>query len=702
MGRIQLGVWLSFGLTILPATARGAQYAAMNEVPVTGGELRLKVERQGGEFAFPLKHTSVSVAISGMMAETRVIQRFTNPFSDPVEAVYVFPVGADAAVIEYELVIGKRTVKGVIRRAAQARRGYERARARGKTAALLQQDRPNVFTQSVANIPAGEEVVVRFKLVERLRYDSGWYSYVMPMVVGPRFRPPGTEQKPITYVRPGERAGAELDLKLTLDAGVPIEELRVPTHSVQVQRSQSDRSHVSVTLAQADRVPNKDFVLRYRTAGARSMLSLLAHREGSQGYFILVAQPKARFKEAEVVSREMVLVLDRSGSMHGAPMRQARLISTGLLGTLTPRDTFTVVDFADSVGTMAFRPVQASPANLGRGRAYIANLAASGGTLMLKGVAAALARSPGKGRLRLIYLISDGYIGNGEQVLAAAKTMRGLNRIFTVGVGSSPNRHLMDRLAEVGRGFSSYLTLKEDPWPLVKRLVQRSAYPYLSGLSIEWGGLAVRDLTRLPADLYVGQPLVVAGRYAGPGKGTIQLHGWQDGQKRTSSLEVTLPERRSRPALAHLWARQRIHQLMASQYGRVSSQVEREVTRLGLEYSIVTRYTSFLAVDESPVAVARGETPRRLVQSAPLPEGMAAVDVVRPDPPPAEAVAALPSPAPSSAPPPPVHHPRPTGPSHYDHHSGRSSWGGGGGDVDPLLLVTLLGFLPFARRLRRR
>jgi Ca-activated chloride channel family protein len=695
---------------LLPSAATAAQYAAMNELPVGGGELRLKVaDVDSGEFAFPLKRTRVELRVTGVMAHISVEQHFTNPFKRPVEAVYVFPLGADAAVTGYQLKIGERTINGVLRERGEARRSYQRARASGRTAGLLEQERPNIFTQSVANIAAGQDVRVRFTLVQRVAYDSGRYELVHPMVVGPRFLPPGTRSNApasLTHLRPGERPGHDIQLRVTLEPGVPLQRIWSTSHRI-ITRS-PEPSRAEVTLAAGDRIPNKDLVLRYRTAGSRSMVGVLAHRRpGRDGYLALVVQPKARFTVNEVASREVIVLIDRSGSMDGAPLRQAKAIAMGMLSTLGPRDTFNVIDFADSVAMLSRRPLRADADAVDRGKAYVRGLRASGGTMMLAGVARALERAPAHGQVRMIYLITDGYIGNEDDILAAARRLRGDNRIFTLGIGSSPNRYLMSRLAQVGRGFSSFLRHDEDPGPLVRRLVQRSAFPYLTNVTIDWGGLGVHGVTptRLP-DLHVGQPLAVVARYSRPGAATVTIRGSVNGKPLSTRVAVKLPARQQRPVVASLWARERIRELMliAARHRTERPEIRRQVTALALEASLVTRYTSFVAIDERRVAGRKG-SPERLVQAAAAPEGMGMVGpAVLPDG--ERAVASAPSPASPPSPAPrrsgPMRGPAPVRRAYSPSTSSyRSTGWRGGGDVDPLLIViaaSTLGSLVWRRR----
>jgi Ca-activated chloride channel homolog len=685
-------------------TGSPAGYAAMDELPVTGGELRLveaiEVEIEldltaGGarEVAFPLRRTDVEADVVGHLAVFTVEQVFENPHPDPIEAVYLFPLGDEAAVVGYEIAIGERTVLGEIAPRDEARRRYQQAREQGHTAALLEQERANVFAQRIANIAPGETIRVRFQYVEQLAYADHRYELVFPMVVGPRYLPPGDRgARPIGAHRAGdapqaassvpyleaERAGNDISFRARIDAGVPIEGVHSPTHDLDLQPVGDTQALVA--LAPHERLPNRDLVIRYDAAGPRTMVGLATHRDGDgAGYLSLLVQPKERYHTGDIVPREVIVLVDVSGSMDGQPLRQARALAKAVIDTLRPEDVFNIIAFASGTELMAEAPIAGNAGGRHAGVTFVEALRAGGGTEMERGVLESLARASGD-RLRTIYLLSDGFVGNDDVILEAARRALGGSRIFPVGIGSSPNRFLIDRLAEIGRGAPLYLLPTEPADAVALDLVRRSAYPYLTEVAIDWGGLQVVDTTpELLRDIHAGTPLMVTARYLAPGRGTIRVTATTAGGPIAIPVEVELPARNARPAVRYAWARARVRDL-ESRPGR-DAEVERAVTALGLEHGMVTEGTSFVAVDRTRVVESGGRV-RTVEQPAAIPEGVNL-----------EAAVAATAPAPD-----------PVRSSSGGYRSGGGGGGGGGwggGDMDPLTILLLLALVPGALALRR-
>lgn len=636
-------------------------YAAMDEIPVSGGELRL-VAPQVAVFdgakqdviGFPLKHTAITAHVGGMMALYDVEQTFENPFDEPIEAVYVFPLGDDGAVSGYSIVIGERTITGEIKTKEAARQIYEEAKAAGHTAGLVEQNKPNIFTQHIANIAPREQIKVHIKYVELLDYDDGSYTMAIPLTVGPRYLPADRAKQgasPVSaqtmaYVD-ASRASSTVSFSAEIDAGVPIVNIESPSHDIVANATAPTRSHV--TLGRHDEIPNRDLIIRYKTAGPQTTIGLLTHKVDDEGYFLLAVQPKAQYKTGDITPREVVLVIDRSGSMDGQPLAQAKAVASAIIDTLSERDTFNVVAFASGVEAMSDVAVRGDAAGKKRGMEYLQVLQSGGGTEMEQGVVKMLTTTPGSDRIRVVYFLTDGFVGNDDTVVGAAKKYLGTNRIFTVGIGSAPNRSLLDRLASAGRGFASYLTLTEPADALAKRLVLKSAYPYMTDIQVDWGGLDVEELTpaNIP-DVYAGQPVVISGRYHRPGATVIKVNATTAGHRVTIPIAVTLPPINNFEPVASLWARRKIESLMAV---ADEKDVSKPVTDLGLRFHLVTQYTSFVAVDRTRV-VSNGIL-RVVEQPSVIPEGVNPAATVEQQ-------------APSSS------------SSHYDDGGGFGGWGGGG------------------------
>jgi Ca-activated chloride channel family protein len=603
-------------------------YAAMDELPVAGGELRL-VAPQVAVFdgvkqdviGFPLEHTAITAHVGGMMAVYDVEQTFANPFDDPIEAVYVFPLGDDGAVSGYQIGIGERTITGEIKTKEDARRVYAEAKASGHTAGLVEQNKPNIFTQHIANIAPHERIKIKIRYVELLDYDDGKYTMAIPLTVGPRYLPadrPGrnpVSAQSMSYVD-SSRATSTVSFTADIDAGVPIVGVESPSHDIVATQPTVTRSHI--TLGRADEIPNRDLVIKYRTAGPQTTVGLLTHKTDNDGYFMLAVQPKAQYRTGDITPREVMIVIDRSGSMDGQPLAQAKAVASAILDTLSDRDSFNIVAFASGVEAMADTAVRGDRAGKQRGLEYLKILQSGGGTEMEQGVSRMLTTSPGSDRIRVVYFLTDGFVGNDDVVVGAAKRFLGTNRIFTVGIGSAPNRSLLDRLAGAGRGFASYLTLTESAEKLAKDLVLKSAYPYMTDVQVDWGGLAVEELTpAMIPDVYAGQPLIVTGRYKRPGNAVIKVSATTAGQRVTIPIQVTLPPINNFEPVASLWARRKIETLMAV---ADEQDVRQPVTELGLRFHLVTEYTSFVAVDRTRV-ISNGKI-RVVEQPSVVPEGV--------------------------------------------------------------------------------
>jgi Ca-activated chloride channel family protein len=627
---------LVFGLR--PATSP----AAAPSRAVTQGSL-LSLDSQGRpQAACPLKHTDVKAEIAGFLARVTVTQEFSNPFQDKIEAVYTFPLPQNSAVDDMTMLVGSRTVRGKIKPREEARSIYEAARAAGRVAGLLDQERPNIFTQSIANIMPGEQVKITISYVETLKYEDGAYEFSFPMVVGPRYIPgqpagrqgggwaPDTDRVPdasrITppVTPPGTRAGHDISIEVALDAGVALDALESTSHEVAVERL---NLHAAVVrLKDKDVLPNKDFVLKYDVAGRKIGDAVLAHRAARGGFFTLILQPPDRVAAQDVTPKELVFVLDTSGSMSGSPIQKAKETMTLALDGLNPQDTFNLITFSGDTRILFPEPVPATRENLAKARQFLASREGSGGTEMMKAIRAALDPSDAQDHIRIVCFMTDGYVGNDMEIIAEVRKHPNA-RVFSFGVGNSVNRFLLDKMAQYGRGEVEYVGLNDDGPAAARRFHERVRNPLLTDIGIDWGGLAVADVypKRIP-DLFSARPVIVYGRYTAPGSGTVRLRGRMAGREVTRELRVTLPASEPRhDVLASLWARARIDDLMGQDYsgmqtGATRTDVRDTITQLGLDYRLMTQFTSFVAVEE--MTITDGGQPRRVEVPVEMPEGV--------------------------------------------------------------------------------
>ncbi|MDA2910657.1 VIT and VWA domain-containing protein [Nitrospiraceae bacterium AH_259_D15_M11_P09] len=602
----------------------------------------ISFDEEGRHRDFPLKHTDVKVAISGFLSRVHVTQEFENPYTDKIEAVYTFPLPNRAAVDDMTLVVGDRVVRGKIKRREEAQAIYEAARAKGHVAGLLNQERPNIFTQSVANIMPGEHVTVKISYVETLKYEDGAYELVFPMVVGPRYIPGvptgklgggwayDTDQVPdasrITppVTPPGTRAGHDLSLEVELDAGLPIERLSSSTHDISVERPTD--SQAVVRLKDKRVIPNKDFILAYEVAGRKIKDAVLTHQNGSDGFFTLILQPPDRVTPAEVTPKELVFVLDTSGSMSGFPIEKAKETMKLALDGLYPRDTFNLITFAGETRVLFPEPVPATEENLRKAQEFLASRSGGGGTEMMKAIRTALEPSDEQEHIRIVCFMTDGYVGNDLAIIDEVQKHPNA-RVFSFGIGSSVNRFLLDKMAEHGRGEVEYVGLNDDGSAAARRFHERVRNPLLTDLSVDWGGLPVEDVypKRLP-DLFSAKPVILTGRYTAVGSGSIRLHGNVAGHPVTREIHVDLPAfEPEHDVLATLWARTRIADLMSRDYrgiqqGSPRAEIRDAITQLGLDYRLMTQFTSFVAVEE--LIITEGGEPRRVDIPVEMPEGV--------------------------------------------------------------------------------
>jgi len=611
----------------------------------TSGSLTV-VDAQGKPKAMcPLKNTEVKAEISGFISRVVVTQHFENPFKEKIEAVYAFPLPQNAAVDDMTMIVGERTVRGKILPREEARAVYEAAKSSGKVAGLLDQERPNIFTQSVANILPGEQVKITISYVEKLSYVNGAYEFVFPMVVGPRYIPgaqtrnhgrsgggysPDTDRVPdasrITPnpPPPGMRSGHDISLDVSLDAGLIIDNLTSQTHVVDIQRP--DIHSARLRLKENSTIPNKDFILRYDVAGQAIQDAVLSHRSEKGGFFTMILQPPDRVMPTDVMPKELVFVLDTSGSMNGFPIEKAKETMKLALDSLYPSDTFNLITFAGDTEILFPKPVPATGENLRKAQAFLLSRSGAGGTEMMTAIKAALEPSDDQSHVRIVCFMTDGYVGNDMEIISEVQKHQNA-RVFAFGIGSSVNRFLLDKIADAGRGEVEYVGLNDDGSAAARRFHERVRNPLLTDISIDWNGLAVADVypQRIP-DLFSAKPVVVTGRFTSPGRATIRLKGKMAGQDYVREIPVELPETMaSHDVLASLWARARVDNLMDQDYrgaqsGNMRADLKDTITQLGIEYRLMTQFTSFVAVEER--VVTDGGQPRRIDVPVEVPEGV--------------------------------------------------------------------------------
>lgn len=592
----------------------------------------------------PLRHTDVTANISGYVARVTVKQVFENSYKEDIEAIYTFPLSDTSAVDEMVMQIGNRTIHGTIKKRDEAAQIYSEAKLEGKAAALLQQQRSNIFTQSVANVRPGEKIAVTLKYIDLLPFQNGRFVFAFPTVVGPRFIPGNSESDAdhavlhTRKVRGADcinppiseryRSGHDISINVFIDAGVPINKIRSQLHEVSVNPLAENRA--AITLRNQTAIPNKDFVLSWNVAQDTLMSSYLAHRaesdKKSMGYFTLMLFPPKRITSDSVAPREMIFVVDRSGSQEGAPLEKAKETLKYIVAHMNRHDTFQIVTFSDVPEFLFDKPQPANALSTLHANQIIDRLHADGGTQIFNTLEAICKIPTDPRRLRIVTLMTDGLVGDDNETINLVRKYRGSSRWFTFGTGNSVNRHLIDGVAKAGGGEPDYVYLNSPGEVVAKKFYEKIATPLLTNVRLSFKGLAVSEIfPNKPSDVWDKRPLYFQGRYSKGGTGSVTLSGLAGGRPYSRTMSVDLPGiEPENAALESTWARAKVDELleeMEVNTRRQSTQdaIATEITNVALAHHIITDYTSFVAVDETAShSTGNGKT---VVVPVELPEG---------------------------------------------------------------------------------
>jgi Ca-activated chloride channel homolog len=550
--------------------------------------------------------------------------------------------------------VGGREIHAVIKEREEARKIYEQARNTGHTAALLDQERPNIFTQSVTNIPPGGKVTIKLSVLELLKYEAGVYHFSFPLVVGPRYIPgastappsrgtmPDTDQVPdASHISPpvagihtgNEHAGHDVSMEVNLTAGVPVGDVESASHKILADRTGPGSYHI--TLADQNVLPDKDFILKYKVAGLDIDDAVLAHADKTGGYFTLILQPPERPREETLVPRQLIFVLDTSGSMWGFPIEMAKKTIQRALDNLRKDETFNLITFSGDTKILFPEPVPATPENVAQAKKVLAGAYGSGGTEMMKAIRTALGDDAGKDKpmeadpIRVVCFMTDGYVGNDAEIIGEIKKHSDA-RVFSFGIGTSVNRFLLSKMAEEGHGDVEFVTAPGEAQAAADRFYERVHSPVLTNISIDWNGLPVSEVyPKTIRDLFSVKPVIITGRYSGAPAGKITIKGYQG----TGDFSRTIPVDFStagaqNAALEKIWARNKVEDLMSQdwngiQYG--TSLFKADIIKVGLEHSLATQFTSFVAVEEQ--TVVKDGKPVRIEVPVELPAGVSPLAV---------------------------------------------------------------------------
>ncbi|NJD06161.1 MAG: VWA domain-containing protein, partial [Methylococcaceae bacterium] len=584
----------------------------------------------------PLKATAVEATVSGVIADVVVRQSYRNEGSRPIEAQYLFPGSTRAAVYGMTLQVGERRIEARVREQQQARAHYEAAKAEGKSAALLEQQRPNVFQMNVANILPGDDIQVELRYTELLVPTNGVYQFVYPTVVGPRYSNQPAASAPAAerwianpYLHQGEPPPGRFDFKLVLEGGMPIQDLSSRSHQMDVYFERPDRAVATLAGPGGDR----DLIVDYRLAGQAIQTGLLLHQGETENFFLAMIEPPASVTPEAIPPRDYVFVLDVSGSMNGFPLDTAKTLLRELIGRLKPEDSFNVLLFSGANELLSEHSLPADPVSIGRALAFIDAQRGGGGTELLPALRRALAIPAGPQRSRSIVVVTDGYVAVETETFELIRRNLGQANLFAFGIGSSVNRFLIEGMARAGRGEPFIVTAPGEAEAEAERLRRYIETPVLTHLSYRFDGFEAYDVepARLP-DLFAQRPVILFGKWRWDKTGTLTVTGSGGAGSFSQTLDLGSAETRPETtALRYLWARSRLAELADYEKVHPDSELAREITTLGLSYNLLTSHTSFLAVD----TVVRNTDPAAAAtvkQPLPLPAGVGDLAVGNPVP----------------------------------------------------------------------
>ncbi len=575
----------------------------------------------------PLKSTQANVSIAGVIADVTIKQVYKNEGKNVLEAIYIFPASTRAAVYAMKMKIGEREINAIIQEKNQARQLYEEAKNQGKTASLLEQKRPNVFQMQVANILPGDNISVELKYTELIIPESAVYKFVFPTVVGPRYNNTTTDEKPEDswvsnpYLEEGKSPDYTFDLKVNLNAGMPLSGIKSSTHDISVNYIGKSQAEIALKNPEVFQ-GNKDFVLQYKLSGNQIQSGVLLFEDRDENYFLAMVQPPQKVTTDMIPPREYIFIVDVSGSMYGFPLDISKALMKNLLQNLRSMDKFNVLLFAGSSQSLFTSSIPATPENIRKAVDLIDKQQGGGATELLPALQKALAMKSDEETSRSFVIITDGYVTVEKEAFDFISKNLGRANFFAFGIGSSVNRYLMEGMAHVGNGESFIVLEPKEAGKISEKFRNYISSPVLTNIKFAYPGFEVYDMqpSSYP-DVFAEKPLIVVGKYKGAATGTIKVTGSAAGKEFSESFNLNNYKAvKNNAALKYLWAREKIRLL--DDYTKLGENQEltKEITALGLKYNLLTNYTSFIAIDSE--IRNNGKNITTVKQPLPLPEGV--------------------------------------------------------------------------------
>lgn len=610
-----LCIFSAFMLLLTCAPVVNAQESQTEDEDKTCAPYFYVESKEYGVDCFPLKKTDVKTTINGIIADTYVEQTYTNTGTMPVNASYVFPASTKVTIHGMQMQIGNQVVKAVIKEKEEAEEEFEEAKSEGKSASMLSEERPNVFTMDVANIMPGDEVRIELHYTELIIPTDGSYQFVFPTVVGPRYVSPvlndcgdRDEWTGSAYLTEGVSPTDEYNIDVTVSTAVPITSVTSGSHDIDIDWNENTSAHI--TLADSsDYAGNRDFILDYKLNGEQIGTGMLVNKGEEENVFMLMIQPPERYEITEIPPREYIFVLDVSGSMSGFPLDTAKKLINNLVSGLRETDTFNLILFSGTSYKMSRRSVAATEENIKKAIQMVSEQNGAGGTELSAALEDAINTPADKDIARNIVIISDGYIYGEDEIFKMVSENIDKAEFFSFGIGRAVNRGLIEGIASIGQGEPFIVTEEDEAEESAEKFRTYVQSPILTDLKVSFDGLSAYDIATasvpvaeggntvmaLPS-LYAYKPIVLLGKFEGDATGTVNISGMTGEGAYTQSFSVADAVSVENDVIGYLWARKRVEQL--TNYGAESDNpdVQKEVTQIGLDYSMITPYTSFIAV----------------------------------------------------------------------------------------------------------
>lgn len=633
-----------FALSILLFSISGMTYAGASQNDTRPDKSRKPLSPyffiEGGDSALdrlPLKTTQTQVQLNGFIASVQLTQVYRNEGNQPISALYLFPGSTHAAVNGMTMTIGERRVVAKIKEKEQAKKIFDSAKKQGKSASLLSQKRPNVFSMDIANIMPGDEVTINLTYTEIITAEDGVYEFVLPGVVGPRYGGDAEDaeaetqwiQNPyLTKGTEGTRDPVKYDISVEILSPLPISSLESSSH--ELNTTWIDKQSANLSLKNSNDAGNRDFILHYRLQDDQILTGLTRFEGQDENYFLLVAEPPKRVKSEQIPARDYFFVVDISGSMHGFPLDTTKQLMNNLLNDLKPTDRFNILFFAGGSNLLSPQPLAATPSNIRKAEAMMNNQSGGGGTQLYSAMQKVFSMESDENSSRNIVLVTDGYISAEQRVFQLIDKQLHRNNVFAFGIGASVNRFLIEGIAKAGRSEAFVITSRADAKQQARRFNEYISAPALTNIRVQAKGVELYDMEpeKVP-DMLAQRPIMVIGKYKNArSDSSITLQGtnglgeqqWHFSLQSDTKSDHTLPQ---------LWARKRLERLYVIPEGNKEEQ-RKNIVDLGLKYSLLTSHTSFVAVDET-VRNTTGNS-KDVKQPLPLPKGVSNQAVGRPMP----------------------------------------------------------------------